>query len=88
MIDYAGSSSGYHINPFSYSHNQGGYYESLTEVIVNEAAILYEKMVKDFTNQAITDVAADKVQMYYLSMIYTRNYCRNRSESRMRKVDV
>ena len=59
MIDYAGSSSGYHTNPFSYSHNQGGYYESLTEVLVNEAAILYKKKVKDFTNQAITDVAAD-----------------------------
>jgi hypothetical protein len=70
MIDYAGSSSRYHINPFSYSPNQGGYYETLAEVIVNEAAILYEKMVKDFTNQAITDVAADSSTNVFPSMIY------------------
>ena len=49
MIDYAGSSSGYHTNPFSYSPNQGGYDETLAEVLVNEAAILYKKMGKDFT---------------------------------------
>ena len=66
IIDYAGSSSGYHTNPFSYSPNQGGYYETLAEVLVNEATILYEKMVKDFTNQAITDALPTVVQMYYL----------------------
>ena len=70
MIDYAGSSSGYHTNPFSYSHNQGGYYETLVEVLVDEAAILYKKMVKDFTNQAITDVAADSSTNVLPSMIY------------------
>jgi hypothetical protein len=69
MIDYAGSSSGYHTNPFSYSHNQGGYYETLAEVLVNEAAILYKKMVKDFTNQAITNVAADSSTNVLHSMI-------------------
>ena len=37
MIDYAGSSSRYHTNPFSYSPNQGGYYETLAEILVNEA---------------------------------------------------
>ena len=70
MIDYAGSSSGYHTNPFSYSPNQGGYYETLVEVLVDEAAILYKKMVKDFTNQAITDVAADSSTNVLPSMIY------------------
>jgi hypothetical protein len=69
MIDYAGSSSRYHTNPFSYSPNQG-YYETLAEVLVNEAAILYEKMVKDFTNQAITDVAADSSTNVLPSMVY------------------
>ncbi|MFZ0741034.1 MAG: hypothetical protein WAM54_05515, partial [Nitrososphaeraceae archaeon] len=70
MIDYAGSSSGYHTNPFSYSHNQGSYYETLAEVLVNEATILYKKMVKDFTNQAITNVAADNNTNVLPSMIY------------------
>ena len=70
MIDYAGSSSGYHTNPFSYSPNQGGYDETLAEVLVSEAAILYKKMVKDFTNQAITDVAADSSTNVLPSMIY------------------
>jgi hypothetical protein len=65
MIDYAGSSSGYHTNPFLYSHNQGGYYETLAEVLVNEATILYKKMVKDFTNQA-----ADSSTNVLPSMIY------------------
>ena len=56
MIDYAGNSSDYHTNPFSYSPNQNSYAETLTDLIVNEATSLYEKMVKDFTNQAITSV--------------------------------
>jgi cytidylate kinase len=33
--------------------------EILAEVLVNEAANLYEKMVKDFTNEAITNAVAD-----------------------------
>jgi hypothetical protein len=70
MIDYAGSSSGYHTNALSYSHNQGGYYETLAEVLVNEAAILYKKMVKDFTNQTITNVAADSSTNILPTMIY------------------
>ena len=70
MIDYAGSSSGYHTNPFSYSPNQSGYDETLAEILVNEAAILYKKMVNDFTNQAITNVAADSSTNVIASMIY------------------
>jgi hypothetical protein len=53
-----GSSSNYHTNPFSYYYNQKSYAETLTELIVNEAASLYEKMVKDFTNQTMTNAAA------------------------------
>jgi hypothetical protein len=37
---------------------------------VNEAAILYNKMVKEFTNQAIADVAADSSTNVLPSMIY------------------
>jgi hypothetical protein len=33
---------------------QSRYTETLMEVIVNQAATLYEKMVKDFANQTIT----------------------------------
>jgi hypothetical protein len=39
-------------------------------VLVDEAAILYKKMVKDFTNQAIIDVAADSSTNVLPSMIY------------------
>ena len=70
MTDYAGSSSGYHTDPFSYSANQSGYDETLAEVLVSEAAILYKKMVKDFTNQAITTVAADSSTNVKASTIY------------------
>ncbi|HEX2304812.1 MAG TPA: hypothetical protein VHH33_00845 [Nitrososphaeraceae archaeon] len=66
IIDYAGSSSNYHTNPFSYYSNQNGYDETLAEVLVNEAAILYKKMVKDFTSQAITNVTADSSSNDYL----------------------
>ena len=59
MIDYTSSSNRYHTNPFSYSPNKGGYDDTLADVLVNEAPILYKKMVKDFTNQAITEVAPD-----------------------------
>ena len=66
IIDYAGSSSNYHTNPFSYYPNQNGYDETLAEVLVNEAAILYKKMVKDFTSQAITNITADSSSNDYL----------------------
>jgi DNA repair exonuclease SbcCD ATPase subunit len=66
MIDYAGSSGGYQTNPFSYYPNQNGYDETLAEVLVNEAAILYKKMVKDFTSQAISNVTPDSSSNDYL----------------------
>ena len=37
---------------------------------MNEAAILYKKMVKDFTNQTITNVAADSSTKLLPSMRY------------------
>ena len=37
---------------------------------MSEVAILYKKMVKDFTNQAITDVAADSITNVLSSTIY------------------
>jgi hypothetical protein len=70
IIEHAGSSSGYHTNPFSYSPNQGGYDETLAEALVNEAAIIYEKMVKDFTNQTITNAAAGGSSNLSPSVIY------------------
>jgi hypothetical protein len=66
MIDYAGSSGGYQTNPFSYYSNQNGYDETLAEVLVNEAAIPYKKMVKDFTSQAISNVTPDSSSNDYL----------------------
>ena len=66
IIDHAGSSSNYYVKPFYYS-NQNSYAETLTELIVNEAASLYEKMVKDFANQTMTNVAEGVVvQSCYL----------------------
>jgi hypothetical protein len=54
---YIGSISD-HDTPFSTCYNQNSYTENLMEIIVNGAASLYEKMVKDFTNQTMTDAAA------------------------------
>ena len=58
IIDYAGSDSSYHTNPFSAYYNQNSYAETLTELIVNESASLYEKMVNDFANQTMTNATA------------------------------
>jgi uncharacterized protein (DUF433 family) len=70
IIDHAGISGNYHTNPFSYYSNQNGYAETLTKVIVNETAILYEKMVKEFTNETMTNAAADNSSNVLRSMIY------------------
>ena len=53
IMNYGGSS--YHANQFLYYHNQNSYAETLKEVLVNEAASLYDKMAKDFTNETMTD---------------------------------
>jgi archaellum component FlaC len=46
-----------HAIPFSSHYNQNRYTENLIEMIVNEAASLYEKIVKDFTNETMTIAA-------------------------------
>jgi hypothetical protein len=68
MISYGGSS--YHANHFLYYHNQNGYAETLKEVLVNEAANLYEKMVKDFTNEAMTNATTNNDSDLLSSMVY------------------
>jgi hypothetical protein len=69
-IACVGNSSNYHTNPFSYYSSQNSYAETLPEVLVNEATILYEKMVKDFTNQTIINAAADSSTKLLPSMSY------------------
>jgi hypothetical protein len=56
MINYRGNRNN-HAIPFSSYYNQNGYPENFIEIIVNEAAILYEKMVKEFTNKTMTNAA-------------------------------
>lgn len=63
-----GPGNKYHIKPFS--HYQNSYAETLTEVVRKEAANLYEKMVKDFTNETITNTAADSSTEVLPSMTY------------------
>jgi hypothetical protein len=52
MINYADSSS-HHAIHFSSYYNQNSYTENLIEIIVNGAAIIYKKMVRDFTNETM-----------------------------------
>lgn len=49
---------------------QSRYTETLMEVIVNQAATLYEKMVKDFANQTIT-TAAESSTALLPSIVYS-----------------
>ena len=70
IIDHAGTSGNYHIKSSSSHYNQNNHAETLTETIVNEAASLYEKMVKDFTNQTVTNAAADSSSNVLPSIIY------------------
>ena len=58
IIDYASSDGSYHTNSISAYYNQNSYTETLTELIANETASLYEKMVNDFANQTMTNAAA------------------------------
>jgi DNA-binding CsgD family transcriptional regulator len=69
LIDYAGSSN-HQTDPFSYYSNQNSYTETLTEVIVNEAAILYEKMVKEFTDETMNNAATGNSSNVLPSMVY------------------
>ena len=60
--DHVGSNSNYYANSY-YTTNQHGYAETLAEVIVDAAASLYEKMVKDFTNQAMSEAAGSSTKL-------------------------
>ena len=58
IMDYTGSSSSnYYTNPFSYYSNQNSYYETLAKLLVKEATILYEKMIKEFTDETMNNAA-------------------------------
>jgi len=69
IIDH-GSSSKYYFKPFFCHSNQNNYAETLIEGIVNETAGLYKKMVKEFTNETMTNAAADSSTNTLPSMIY------------------
>ena len=58
MMNYAGSRNN-QSSPFSFSYIQNGYPENLIEIIVNGATSIYEKIVKDFTNETIANTAAN-----------------------------
>ena len=58
LIEHDGCEYDCCVKSSSSYYNQNSYAETLTEVIVDEAATLYEKMVKDFTNEALTKAAA------------------------------
>jgi hypothetical protein len=47
----------YRTTHLSSYYNQNSYIEIHAERIANEAAILYEKMVEDFTNETMTNIA-------------------------------
>ena len=69
MINYSGSINCY-TSPFLSHYNQSNYTENLMEIIVKGAAILYEKMVKEFTNETMTNAAADNSTKLLPSIIY------------------
>ena len=71
IIDHAGSNSNYYVKSSSSYYDQNRYAETLTEVIVNEAANLYEKMVNDFANQTMTNATADSSTKLLPSMRYS-----------------
>jgi hypothetical protein len=57
MMNYKGNMNNHAIPSSSY-YNRNGYPENFIEIIVNEAARIYEKMVKDFTNETMANAAA------------------------------
>jgi hypothetical protein len=73
VMDHPGRSSEHSIKTLLYS-KQNSYTETLTEVIVNGAASLYEKMVKDSTNVTMTNASADNSSKCIISMRWTMPY--------------
>ena len=74
MIEHAGISSNYCVKSSSSYYNQNRYAETLTEVIADEAANLYEKVVKDFTNEALTNAVEVSSTKLLPSMIYSNEH--------------
>jgi hypothetical protein len=68
MTNHA-SSNNYLAFPFSSYYNQNSYAENLIEIIANGATGLYDKMVKDFTNEALTNAAGNTNSNLLFSMI-------------------
>lgn len=64
------SGSNYQDIPF-YCSNQNSYAETLVEVLVNEVANLYEKMVKELTNETMTKVVMDSSANLLPATIYS-----------------
>ena len=71
IIDQAGNSSKYYVKSSSSYYDQNRYAETLTKIILNEAARLYEKMVDDFVNQTMTNAAADSITKLLPPMIHS-----------------
>jgi hypothetical protein len=69
MMNYPDSGC-YHAAFPSY-YNQNSYTENLIEIIVNGASSLYDKMVKDFTNETIANAAASTNSNPLFSITYS-----------------
>jgi hypothetical protein len=69
VMDHPGSIN-YPVTPFSSHYSQNSYTENLIEIIVNGAASIYEKMVKDFTNETMANAAASTDSNLILSMTH------------------
>jgi hypothetical protein len=68
MMNYP--DSGCYDAAFSSHYNQNSYTENLIEIIANGASSLYDKMVKDFTNETIANAAANTYSNLLLSMTH------------------
>jgi predicted transcriptional regulator len=63
-------SNNYYATPYSSYYNQNSYADNLIEIIVNEAASLYEKTVEDFANETMANAAANTDSNLILSMTH------------------
>jgi hypothetical protein len=68
MMNYPDSGS--YDATFSSHYNQSSYTENLIEIIANGASSLYDKMVKDFTNETIANAAASTNSNLLLPMTH------------------
>jgi transcriptional regulator len=68
MMNYSESSC--YDATFSSCYNQNSYTDNLIEIIVNGASSLYDKLVKDFTNETIANAVANTNSNLLLSMTH------------------